>query len=131
MLVKRKSKFKKTWYFLNVSLAFIALTLLTFLIVGFVSKNSLTSPLGRSESKIEILKSELKKNNIEFQDIVPDTDNSYKVVLKNTEVAYISNRKDLAVQARSLQLMLSRLTIDGKSFKAIDLRFNSPLVIFK
>ncbi len=128
MLPKRKTKFKKIWYLINLLLALTALILLGGL---FASKNSLTSPIGRQESRIEILKNELKKNNIEFQDIALNSDNSYKVTLKNGGLVNISNRKDLALQARSLQLMLARLTIDGKSFKAIDLRFDSPVVIFK
>lgn len=41
-----------------------------------------------------------------------------------------SQEKDLALQVASLQLILQRFKIEGKTPKKIDLRFNKPIVTF-
>lgn len=72
-----------------------------------------------------------KQKNIPVISITPFSDTSYKLVLLGEEEVYISSQKSLDEQISSLQLILSRLTIEGKHFATLDLRFDKPVVVFK
>lgn len=56
---------------------------------------------------------------------------SYQVTFPSGETVLFSSKKDLTLQVSSLQLVRSRLTIEGKEFARLDLRFDKPVVIFK
>ncbi len=72
-----------------------------------------------------------KQKNISIVNITPFTEASYKLALTTGEEIYISSQKPLNGQISSLQLILSRLTIEGKHFTTLDLRFDKPVVVFK
>jgi hypothetical protein len=50
-------------------------------------------------------------------------------LIDNGEVI-LSSKKDIGSQLSSLQLMLARLTIEGKKLKVLDFRFDNPVVSF-
>lgn len=89
------------------------------------------APKGADEEKINLLKKMLKKNNISFVDISISTGSAYLVLLENGEEIMISKDKPLGLQISSLQLILSRLTIEGKKIVSLDFRYEKPIVIFK
>lgn len=41
-----------------------------------------------------------------------------------------SERRDLKLQVSSLQIILNKLTIEGRKVRKIDLRFDTPLVVY-
>lgn len=43
---------------------------------------------------------------------------------------FFATNKDFTLQIDSLQLILSRLTIEGKKVKKIDFRFEKPIVVY-
>lgn len=73
----------------------------------------------------------LRKSGINYSLISSSSDLSYLVKLETGEEIIFSSKKDLNSQVSSLQLVLSRLKIEGKSFKRLDLRFDQPVVVFK
>lgn len=77
------------------------------------------------------LEEELKKAHILYMDIQIAEDNSYIVTLQNKEVVIFSSVKSYKQQVASLQLVLSRLTIEGKNIERFDLRFEKPIVVFR
>ncbi|MCL5438461.1 MAG: hypothetical protein M1268_00545 [Patescibacteria group bacterium] len=77
------------------------------------------------------LKDILKKYKIEFSNIAVSTGSSYLVEFKDGSKAIISQNKPFASQVSSLQLILSRFTIEGKKLSMIDFRFDNPLIVFK
>lgn len=77
------------------------------------------------------LEEELKKAHIFYMDIQVAEDNSYIVTLQNKEVVIFSSVKSYKQQVASLQLVLSRLTIEGKHIERLDLRFEKPIVVFR
>jgi hypothetical protein len=52
----------------------------------------------------------------------------YVVTLSTGQQVLFSDSKDLHSQVSSLQLIYSRLTIEGKGFSRLDLRFDKPVL---
>lgn len=79
---------------------------------------------------INSIKSGLKKQNIEYEEI-ENTDGKFVVKLKNKSQIIFSDKKDIKTQLSSLQLILARLTMEGKLFSQLDMRFDKPVVRIK
>lgn len=79
------------------------------------------------KNNIEML---LKAQNISYQSVNLEK-NAYVVTLKNDEKIFLDTKKSLDSQISSLQLLISRLTIEGKHFKTLDFRYNKPVIMLK
>ena len=129
---RRKNKRKK-----NIVRVFLALFLLTFLLLGLffifltTYKTVLINPLALKKTGqiVNISKSLINKN-ISFSKIEQNNDLSYKVFMKDNGVVFLSQKKDLLMQIDSLQLIANRLTIEGKRFKSLDFRFDKPVITY-
>lgn len=73
----------------------------------------------------------MQQKNVPTVSIEQVSDTSYKVVLSEGEEVYLSSKKSLAEQISSLQRILSRLTIEGKHFVRLDVRFDKPVITLK
>ena len=94
-------------------------------------KTSYLNPVVQSNvSQNLALESQLKKNNIDFTNISMNRDGSTTVSLNGGGEVILSSKKDIGSQITSLQLILSRLTIEGKKLKTLDFRFDNPVVSF-
>lgn len=129
MLVKRKRNkiFRrkiKLIFFLGL---FLFSSFFIYTII-FLRSPQLISPLGKSENSVKIEKI-LKEKNILFSDIV-FLGSSYAVNIQNNGRVWLSSQKNIDSQIASLQRMLRALTIEGKTFKSIDLRFKEPVISF-
>lgn len=87
---------------------------------------NLENKLNNNENQVYFL---MKKNNITYKSI-KKTDFGYEIILANNSLVLLSNQKDLKSQIASLQLIQSHFTIEGKTIKNIDFRFNEPVVSF-
>lgn len=76
--------------------------------------------------QVELL---LARYRIDFVSVHYQKDKTYTVFLKNGGEVILSSKKDLTSQVSSLQLLINRLTIEGKSFKRLDLRFTNPVIV--
>jgi hypothetical protein len=129
---KEKSK-QKARFIVWFLIAFFILSLFTvFLYFNFsFGRNVYISPVAKNKSsKTIFLENELEKAGITFTSVVQESDGSFEVRLKDESKVIISSKKDIKQQLSSLQLMLSRLTIEGKKLKILDFRFNYPVVTF-
>ncbi len=129
---RKKGKYLKYLGILFLLLgASLILTAAFILLSPYVFSNPLISPISRNfkSSKADI-KSILEKQKIDISSFSVATDSSYLVSLSDGGIVIFSASKDLAEQARSLQIILSRLTIEGKKFKSLDFRFDKPVVSF-
>lgn len=127
--IKRRGRF-----FILKFLFPLFLTLAVFLVIyilfpGFVN-TKIVSPIGRGViiSEEKLLKDSLKENKIKFSSIEISSDSSYFVKLSDGGVVIISPKKDIGQQISSLQLMLNRLTIEGKRIKLVDFRYDRPII---
>ena len=120
-------------FFLTFSVILILFGL-GYLAFNFVlpKKDLFVSPLAKQlmNQKHNDLEGELEKNNIPFDSIDVASDSSYLINIKEGGQIIISSNKDLKNQISSLQLILSRLTIEGKRFKLLDFRYDKPVIAF-
>lgn len=97
----------------------------------YKEKFHIISPIARrglnSEKQLE---NELKKKDIAFLNILQLPDSSYKVMLSNGAEVIVTPNKDILQQISSLQLILARLTIEGKKFSKLDFRFDKPVLSY-
>lgn len=128
----KKGKLLKIWYAATGTLFLLAtIAVLLFVLAILNSSGTLTSPVSpKVQVQIDVLKAELKKTKVGYTTVEKNADGSYAVKLKDGGQAIVSSKKDIGQQTRTLQLILTRLTIEGKSAKVIDMRFINPLVQF-
>ena len=106
--IKRKGKiFLKILVFYLFAALFFGLLIMNLYRFPFFSKD-LISPLAKDQ--------------------ISASDSSYLVDLRDGGQAIISKKKDIQEQINSLQLMLNRLTIEGKRIKTVDFRFDRPIL---
>jgi hypothetical protein len=131
-LKKEKSKSRIKLVFISLAFLLLALLLFEFLYLNFsFGRNTYISPIAKEKkSKIITLEAELEKSNISFKTVSASSDASLVVHLINGSVVILSSKKDIKSQISSLQLILSRLTIEGKKLKSLDFRFDNPVVSF-
>lgn len=133
---RRKLRKNKFLIFLRNSLLAIlgltALYLLTYFVFNnfLLNKGEIVSPLSRTTVRNDSLEGVLIDSKIPFSKIERATDSSYLVFIKDGGVVSFSSTRDFRKQVSSLQLILSRLTIEGKRFKRLDLRFDKPVIVF-
>jgi len=129
---RRKNKRKKI--ILKTVVTFLTLTIFlvgVFLLIFNSSKTIILNPLAVKETKqIDTLNKSLVDENISFSKVEQNNDLSYKVYLKDNGVVFLSQKKDLSMQIDSLQLIVNRLTIEGKRFKSLDFRFDKPVITY-
>lgn len=97
--------------------------------IAFSIKEKMGILSGRSSNKE--LENLLSQKNITFSSISVLSDSSYLVKLTDEEEIIFSATKPMESQVSSLQLILSRLTIEGKRFARLDFRFDKPVVTLK
>lgn len=72
----------------------------------------------------------LQQANIATTSITIASDSSLLVILPTKQEIIFSPTKDIAQQISSLQLITKQLTIEGRRFTSVDLRFDNPVVAF-
>ncbi len=83
------------------------------------------------DMKLETLKKQLEKEHIAYTKIEKPDEESYIVELKQGGLVTFSSQKDIIAQIASLQFILSHLTMEGKLFSRLDLRFEKPVIVLK
>jgi hypothetical protein len=82
------------------------------------------------EEVAQQLESDLQKKQIGFTSVTRQ-DDSYIVTLQDNGKVTFSSQKDIMSQIASLQYILSHLTMEGRQFSSLDLRFDQPVIILK
>ncbi len=128
-LIIRKRKSRKTIFFVAI-LIFLATALIICYLI-FFRANKLISPLPLNKYSNSLrLEEGLKNANIQYQKTKINDDSSLLVILNSKEEVIFSSKKQLSTQIASLQLIIKRLTIEGKRFKSLDFRYDKPLIVF-
>ncbi|MEK7551707.1 MAG: hypothetical protein AAB532_03855 [Patescibacteria group bacterium] len=126
---------KKGIKIILITVLFIGLivTFFSYLYINFyINTYGFISPLSVNKDSLLVRVEEgLEKENISFGKVSTNSDGSLSVKLKDESEIIFSSKKSVASQITSLQLMLSRLTIEGKKLKSLDFRFDNPVVSFK
>ena len=96
----------------------------------FISPISSNRPISSLQLDFKSVENILSKNKIPFTSIT-SSQSAILINLKTGEEVTLSSKKNIDSQISSLQLVLSRLTIEGKRFKSLDFRFDKPIIIFR
>lgn len=135
-MIKKKKSFKNRKSFKKNKILVFLIICTLFLVGGllyyefFLYSSPLISPLAKNkitaDQKLEDL---LTQKNIDYT-LITSNNSFYTISVKDNGEVIVSSTKDLKKQIDSLQLILGRLTIEGKRFKSLDLRFDKPVVSF-
>lgn len=127
---------------------FFLLLILIFLVAGasfglsqkFLRKTPYISPLptmpASSKPTVQAITFQdklikrLQSANISFSTLSASSDGSLIIDKDEAEIVF-DPTADLDRQVTSLQLILTRLTIEGRRFTRLDLRFDNPIIVFK
>lgn len=136
---RKIQKGKKYVFFFFIWVACISSAAFVYYLLG--SRISYVSPLPflkavatggsvNAEDTKQTIERELKKREIAYVSI--DTTNSerYSIFLAEKREVLLAPQKDIASQIASLQVILIRLTMEGKQFSKLDLRFEKPVMVF-
>lgn len=138
---KRKTRQKLNKILSIIILFFVTLGALFTLYIFFsFKKRPLVSPVSFAKAvpsqpltivnNTNELKTLLESQNISVKETVSASDSSTLVILDNGGEVLFTQKKKLQEQIASLQLIIARLTIEGRQFKRIDLRFDNPVIVF-
>jgi|SRR5579885_626390 len=83
----------------------------------------------KNEEKIAVLEKMLRDKQITFSKVTLSS-SGYTITLPDNSQVLLSTSKDLTLQVSSLQFIISRLTMEGRAFKRLDLRFDKPVILF-
>ena len=72
----------------------------------------------------------LEKDQINYTTLTKGND-LYVLTLQNGGKVTFSSQKDIMMQIASLQYILSHLTMEGREFSSLDLRFDQPVIVIK
>ena len=131
-LKKEKSKYRIKTIFILLIFLLLSVAIIEYLYLNFsFGRASFLSPIAKvNQSKVAVVENTLDKKKIPFLSTSYNLDNSFTVELRDGGEVILSSGKDLDSQLSSLQLILSRLTIEGKKLKKLDFRFDNPVVSF-
>ncbi len=144
IISKRKTRQKLNKIFSIIILFFVTLGALFTFYVFFVfsthKKSQLVNPVSFTKTapnqpltivnSTGELKSLLESQNISVKEVISASDSSTLVILDDGGEVLFTQKKKLQEQIASLQLIITRLTIEGRQFKRIDLRFDNPVIVF-
>lgn len=102
-------------------------------IYHFIAFSSITiiNPLSKSRNTFDSkLKQQLENSNIKYDSASSNLDGSETIKLDGGGSVIFAQNKPISHQIASLQLLMSRLTIEGRKLKSLDFRYASPVVSF-
>lgn len=128
MNLGRQKRSKKIIVVYLLVLGVLIIAVYSFNKLSLINKPLFISPIGKVSTNVSSVEKILKENKIQFSGVMRDG-NSYSVQIADGLVK-LSSDKDINQQIASLQRILIQLTIEGKSYKVIDFRFNEPIISF-
>ncbi len=141
-MLTTKRKIRERKQFLLKIYSLLGLVALSVLIGYFTSlklfyKHGYISPLSsvlsqesQPSENTDAMKSKLLQQKIDVDSVTTENEN-YKITLKSGEEVIFSSNKDLSSQISSLQFIMSRLTMEGRRFKRLDLTFDKPVIVLE
>lgn len=140
---QKRIGFRNIFFFVSLFGAFLLVIVTIFFsiptILRYVTQKGYVSPLSAAYGPQEALgnamtedmvRKKLHEANISIRSI-DSFDDGFIVLLEGKEKVILSRKKPLGDQISSLQLISSRLTIEGKHFASLDLRFDRPVLLPK
>ena len=136
-LSNRRSRRKRVGKILGIlclsigifSVGFLLLLRKSDVLIRPIPEGSLSQVLGDNDDSIKKIEKSLKEEKVVYKDVKKIGSSGYEVTLVSGEKVLLSDTKDLRSQLSSLQVIISRLTMEGKRFSKLDLRFDRPAIV--
>lgn len=124
----------------RVAIFWIVFSFVLFILLVFFyylrileKKNVFVSPVSKQNQEqqtehVNTITGVLREKHLDFSSVFPFDQNSYLIKLVSGEEVLLTGSKSLVEQVSSLQLILSRLTIEGKRVSRVDFRFDTPVL---
>ena len=128
--IRRANKIKKRFLWYLLFLLSLELLVVFYYFFNLLSHPLFVSPLVSGVIQGSDLEKKLTDAKILFSSIHFNSDASYAIIDSLGRKITMSSKKNIDQQISSLQRILRELTIEGKSFKSIDFRFEKPIVEF-
>ena len=125
---KRRSRTLISFFLFTFFLSGIAIAL-SFLFAPHMAVLSPTPVLSAKDTTtvLPLIETELKKQNVTAKTI-EQNDDLITVTLTTNQVLLLSKKRDIKRDLASLQLIMRQLTMEGKRFTRLDLRFDKPVI---
>lgn len=123
----KKIRRQKYLYYLACAVLLIGVIYLAYFYFFSKSKEFINPLSSIGFVQNYILQGSLKKHHIEYSKI-DYKDGIYTIILKDGESVILPGNKNIEKEVSSLQLILTRLKIEGKGFKNLDFRYNNPVI---
>lgn len=136
----RRQVNKKKILYASIVLAVLGISLIGIGVVVLAHEPLFTSPLPLFTSSDKspdtanaqgVIEQFLKKQNIAYTSVTQESAHVYEVEIQDDGVVYLSSDHDLSEQLSSLQAILSRLTMEGKRFVRLDMRYDRPVIVLR
>lgn len=136
LIMRRKSKRRIVVFWLLGTAAFFMVFVSFYSLRVFAKKNVFVSPIPKQNSELQTehmntVIALLREKQIAFSGVFVFDSTSYMVKLESGEEVFLASAKPLTEQVSSLQLILSRLTIEGKRVSRVDFRFDTPVLTMR
>jgi hypothetical protein len=142
---KKKKRIKKYLVFSGVIVCITLISGLALYVTGALDAYTTTrtiSPIptfnakgilraGFSKTPVHEIESALQTAGIVHTGVYSASQSAYIVKQQEGQEIILTSAKDIKTQVATLQLILSKLTIEGKTLSRVDLRFDKPIVVFK
>jgi len=100
----------------------------------FTSPLPLFASFGGSSEKDEskqTIERFLREHHIQFTEVKQLGKTTYKILQGEETEIYLTSEKGISEQLASLQRIISRLTMEGKKFLRLDLRYDKPVIVLQ
>lgn len=87
-----------------------------------------TSIAGQKTQEITNL---LKSLHVDYSKVSSLDMTTFEVILPDGGKVILTSQKDLSQQVSSLQLIIGRLTMEGKHFSRLDFRYAKPVIVLR
>ena len=125
----RRRNSKKSY--LTLPILLVILIILLIILSNSFKKQIIINPIAVGKSvnsdKIEEM---LTNKSISYTSIDKSNRQFFIISLKDNGQVVVSNQKNLSDQLASLQVILNRLTIEGKRFRSLDFRYDKPVISY-
>jgi hypothetical protein len=131
---------KKRLRFFSAIFGMLGLSCIGIGILVLLKEPPYTSPLpiflpfqadaGNAQSKKELEKA-LKDADIVYEDLKQVRSGIYSFTIEDNGEVTLTLKKSLSTQLSSLQVILVRLTMEGKKFKRLDMRYDRPIIVLQ
>jgi hypothetical protein len=83
------------------------------------------------DTTTQAIKKMLAKHSISYKQIYTTKEGDYLIKLNPEGEVLLTQNAALEQNISSLQLVLARITMEGKQFSRLDFRFEKPVIVFK